>query len=57
MEKSIIGVPKEIKNHEYRVAIVPSGVRTLVEEGHRVLIEKSAGVGSGITAMFWQNNQ
>jgi alanine dehydrogenase len=44
----IVGVPKEIKNNEYRVAIVPSGVRTLVESGHRVLVQKSAGVGAGI---------
>ena len=44
----IIGVPKEIKKDEYRVAIVPSGVHALVEGGHRVLVEKSAGTGSGI---------
>ena len=45
----IIGIPKEIKNHEYRVAIVPSGVRKLVESGHRVIIQESAGEGSGIS--------
>jgi alanine dehydrogenase len=45
----IIGVPKEIKNNEYRVALVPAGARALVESGHRVLIEKSAGEGSGIS--------
>lgn len=45
----IIGVPKEIKNNEYRVALVPSGVRALVQNGHRVLVEKSAGEGSGIS--------
>jgi alanine dehydrogenase len=44
----IIGVPKEIKNNEYRVALVPAGVRTLVENGHRVLVEQAAGEGSGI---------
>jgi alanine dehydrogenase len=44
----IIGVPKEIKTNEYRVAMVPAGVRTLVEKGHRVLVEKTAGEGSGI---------
>ena len=44
----IIGVPREVKNNEYRVATVPSGVRTLVEKGHRVLVERSAGEGSGI---------
>lgn len=45
----IIGVPKEIKVHEYRVAIIPDGVSRLVENGHAVLIEKGAGLGSGIS--------
>jgi alanine dehydrogenase len=45
----IVGVPKEIKNNEYRVGMVPAGVRTLHKAGHTVLIEKSAGEGSGIT--------
>ncbi|MBI5183483.1 MAG: alanine dehydrogenase [Nitrospinae bacterium] len=44
----IIGVPKEIKEDEYRVAIVPAGVRALVLSGHKVLIEDQAGCGSGI---------
>jgi alanine dehydrogenase len=44
----IIGVPKEIKNRENRVAIVPGGVKMLVDAGHRVLVEKSAGLGAGI---------
>jgi alanine dehydrogenase len=44
----IIGVPKEIKNQEYRVAMVPAGVRSLVDDGHRVLVQSSAGEGSGI---------
>ena len=44
----IIGVPKEIKNRENRVAMVPSGVRTLVAAGHKVLVQKGAGLGSGI---------
>jgi len=43
----IIGVPKEIKTMEARVAITPGGVAALTEAGHRVLIEKSAGEGSG----------
>ncbi|MBI3793875.1 MAG: alanine dehydrogenase [Nitrospinae bacterium] len=43
----IVGVPKEIKSDEYRVAVVPSGVRVLTLKGHSVLVEKSAGVGSG----------
>lgn len=45
----VIGVPKEIKNNEYRVGIVPAGVEELVGEGHRVLIERGAGEGSGIS--------
>ncbi len=44
----IVGVPKEVKNHEYRVAMVPAGVKSLVGDGHTVLIQASAGVGSGI---------
>ncbi|HAZ08023.1 MAG TPA: alanine dehydrogenase [Elusimicrobia bacterium] len=44
-----IGVPKEIKNREHRVGLVPGGVRALVKDGHQVMIEKSAGLGSGIT--------
>ena len=44
----IVGVPKEIKTREYRVGMVPAGVRALVDAGHTVLVEKNAGVGSGI---------
>ena len=43
-----VGIPKEIKNHEYRVAITPAGVRELVMHGHEVVIETDAGVGSSI---------
>ncbi len=43
-----VGVPKEVKNHEYRVAITPAGVHELVRAGHQVFIEKNAGVGSAI---------
>ncbi|HEY97590.1 MAG TPA: alanine dehydrogenase [Dehalococcoidia bacterium] len=50
----IIGVPREIKNYEYRVAMVPAGVRTLVSKGHRVLLERSAGDGSGISDEEYQ---
>ena len=42
-----IGVPKEIKVHEYRVGLVPAGVRELVDAGHQVLVESSAGAGIG----------
>lgn len=45
----LIGVPREIKNHEYRVAITPSGVKEFTNHGHSVLIESGAGLGSAIT--------
>lgn len=45
----IIGVPKEIKNNENRIAMTPGGVLALVKAGHKVLVEKSAGEGSGIS--------
>jgi alanine dehydrogenase len=44
----IIGVPREVKDHETRVGLVPSGVASLVEAGHRVLVETQAGTGSSI---------
>jgi alanine dehydrogenase len=44
----LIGVPKEIKTREYRVGMTPAGVRALVANGHKVIVEKSAGEGSGI---------
>lgn len=45
----VIGVPKEIKPEENRIAIVPGGVETLVHKGHRVVIGKGAGIGSGFS--------
>lgn len=45
----IIGVPKEIKNKENRVAMVVAGVRALTQAGHKVLIQHNAGVGAGIS--------
>lgn len=45
----IVGVPKEVKDHEYRIAITPAGVRELVTAGHEVLIEEKAGEGSRIS--------
>ena len=45
----IVGVPKEVKTLEARVALTPAGVRELVKNGHQVLIEKGAGLGSAIT--------
>jgi alanine dehydrogenase len=43
-----VGVPKEVKNHEYRVALTPVGAHELVEHGHEVYVEAGAGVGSNI---------
>lgn len=49
MVRMIIGVPKEIKNNENRVAITPAGVVQLINAGHKVVIEANAGIGSGFT--------
>ena len=43
-----VGVPKEVKNHEYRVAITPSGVHELVRGGHQVYVQQDAGTGSSL---------
>lgn len=45
----LIGVPKEIKNNEKRVALTPDGAEVLISNGHQVIIENNAGVGSGFT--------
>lgn len=50
-----IGVPKEIKTNEYRVALVPSGVASLVAAGHSVCVESGAGAGSGFSDEQYQN--
>ncbi len=44
-----IGVPKEIKDHEYRVGLIPSSIRELTAHGHEVFVETNAGLGSGIS--------
>ncbi|MBT2389498.1 alanine dehydrogenase [Streptomyces sp. ISL-1] len=44
-----VGIPREVKNNEFRVAITPAGVHELVRQGHHVFIERNAGVGSSIT--------
>src|SRR3954453_20916533 len=44
-----VGIPREVKNHEYRVAITPSGVHELVRAGHQVFVELGAGSGSSIS--------
>ncbi|MFL6268063.1 MAG: alanine dehydrogenase, partial [Actinomycetes bacterium] len=43
-----VGIPRELKDHEYRVAITPVGVRELTDAGHRVVVEQGAGLGSSI---------
>ena len=50
----LIGVPKEIKNHEYRVGLTPGSVRELAHFGHSVLIETGAGIGSGFSDEQYQ---
>src|SRR3954453_20633090 len=47
--RMIVGVPKEIKTDEYRVAMIPVGVEELTRAGHHVLIQAGAGQGSGIS--------
>ncbi|WP_405887599.1 alanine dehydrogenase [Streptomyces sp. NBC_01136] len=44
-----VGIPREVKNNEFRVAITPAGVHELVRNGHQVVVERNAGVGSSIT--------
>lgn len=44
----LIGVPTEIKNHEYRVGLVPASVRELIRHGHEVIVQSNAGIGIGI---------
>ena len=50
----IVGLPKEIKDNEYRVGLTPAGVRALTDAGHRVIAEKSAGEGSGFEDALYQ---
>jgi len=45
----IVGVPKEIKNHEYRVGMVPGSVKELINNGHQVIVQTNAGIGIGFT--------
>ena len=44
-----IGVPREIKNHEYRVSLTPAAARELIDHGHTVMVETGAGLGAGLT--------
>jgi alanine dehydrogenase len=50
----IVGLPKEIKDNEYRVGLTPAGVRALTDAGHKVIVEKSAGDGSGFDDTLYQ---
>jgi alanine dehydrogenase len=52
----IIGVPKEIKNHEYRVGLTTLAVKELVNAGHQVVVETNAGMGVGLTDEQYQNS-
>jgi alanine dehydrogenase len=45
----LVGVPKEVKDHEFRVSVTPSGVREYARRGHQVLVQRGAGEGSGFT--------
>ncbi len=50
----IIGVPKEVKDHEYRVALLPSAAYQLIQRGHRVIVQQGAGVGAGYPDQDYQ---
>jgi alanine dehydrogenase len=50
----IVGLPKEIKDNEYRVGLTPAGVRALTDAGHRVVVERSAGEGSGFEDALYE---
>src|SRR6056297_2330774 len=45
----IVGIPREIKSEEHRVCMTPAGVEMMVKNGHKILVEKRAGIGSGFT--------
>ena len=51
----IIGIPKEIKDSEHRVGMTPSGVQTLIQNGHDVYVQNSAGQGSGYSDKDFSN--
>jgi alanine dehydrogenase len=52
----LVGVPKEVKTDEYRIAMIPVGVEELTRAGHRVLVQAGAGQGSGISDQQYQEN-
>ena len=47
----LIGVPKEIKNHEYRIGMTPAGVRELVARGHQVMVQTDGGAGTQMVSV------
>ncbi len=50
----LIGVPKEIKNHEYRIGLTPSGARELIANGHKVMVQRDGGKAIGLTNELYQ---
>src|SRR2546421_10940128 len=50
----LVGLPKEIKDNEYRVGLTPAGVRALTDAGHKVIVERDAGAGSGFENELYQ---
>ena len=50
----LIGVPKEIKNHEYRIGLTPAGVRELVSHGHQVMVQRDGGKSIGLTNEMYE---
>ena len=53
----ILGVPKEVKDHESRVGVTPAGVKALVEVGHTVLVEQRAGALSAMPDEEWASRR
>mgnify|MGYP003337172934 CR=1 FL=1 len=51
----IIGVPKEVKPQEFRIALTPHGAAELIKSGHQVLVERNGGTGAGFTDSEYQS--
>lgn len=51
----LVGVPKEIKNHEYRVGMTPTSVREIIKHGHKIMVETNAGLGIGAADTEYKN--
>ncbi len=50
----LIGVPKEIKNHEYRIGLTPAGARELTHHGHQVIVQRDGGKAIGLTNEMYE---